>query len=138
MASVALIACALGLDGGCFSVLLWIAFGCVLILFLCVLFWLCFSFLCSDSSDSPVLIPFRAAPISIPWIGNNSRRRICTGMNDFFNAIMQDVLGWAMDKALDAIWSHWLAEWALGAGETLKGRLEARKRASVRARHARR
>jgi hypothetical protein len=53
-------------------------------------------------------------------------------MNDFFNAIMQDVLGWAMDRALDAIWSHWLARWALGAGETLKGRLEARRRASVR------
>lgn len=55
-------------------------------------------------------------------------------MNDFFNAIMQDVLGWAVDKALDAIWSHWLAGGALGAGETLKGRLEARRRASVRAR----
>jgi hypothetical protein len=59
-------------------------------------------------------------------------------MNDFFNAIMQDVLGWAMDKALDAVWSRWLAGWALGARETLKGCLEARKRASVRARHARR
>ena len=30
---------------------------------------------------------------------------------------MQDVLGWAVDKALDAIWSHWLAGGALGAGE---------------------
>ena len=53
-------------------------------------------------------------------------------MNDFFNAIVQDVLGWAMDKALDAIWSRWLVGWALGAGETLKGRLEARKRALIR------
>ena len=44
-------------------------------------------------------------------------------MNDFFNAIVQDVLGWAMDKALDAIWSRWLVEWALGAGETAKGPL---------------
>jgi hypothetical protein len=59
-------------------------------------------------------------------------------MNDFFNAIVQDVLGWATDKALDAIWSRWLVGWALGAGETLEGRLEARKRAGVRARHARR
>lgn len=50
------------------------------------------------------------------------------GMNDFFNAIMQDVLGWAMDKALDAIWSRWLVGWAPGAGEMLKGRLEARER----------
>ena len=39
----------------CLALFLWIAFGCVLILFLCVLFWLCFSFLCSDSFVLPAL-----------------------------------------------------------------------------------